>query len=166
MPCEYRFFSKDECVKVTRKLLELASIPTKDIAGVEATPSTNSTTESHAGIEVSSTCSATSHLTRHLTTGSSSATSRSTTGSTTSSATNSTITGGTVELSGIIKIEEGAEDDSVGKLSAATCWQACTVDAYRGYNPLLPKFFYKTASVKTFMACVNCGRYEWTPPID
>ena len=87
VPCEYRFFSKDERVKVTRKLLELASIPTKDIAGMEATPSTNSkdTTESHAGIEVSSTCSATSHLTHHLTTGSntSSATSCSTTRSTT-----------------------------------------------------------------------------------
>ena len=27
-------------------------------------------------------------------------------------------------------------------------------------------FFYKTASVKTFMACVKCGRYEWTPPIN
>ena len=99
---------------MTRKLLELASIPTKDIAGVEVTPSTNSkdTTESHAGIEVSSTCFATSHLTRHLTTGSntSSATSRSTTGSTTSSTTNfttnSTITGGTVELSGIVRLRK------------------------------------------------------------
>ena len=95
---------------MTRKLLELASIPTKDITGVEATPSTNSkdTTESHAGIKVSSTCFATSHLTRHLTTGSntSSATSRSTTRSTTSSTTNSTITGGTVELSGIVRLRK------------------------------------------------------------
>ena len=27
-------------------------------------------------------------------------------------------------------------------------------------------FFYETTSVKTFMACVNCVRYEWTPPIN
>jgi len=72
VPCEYRFYSKDKRVKVTRKLLELASFPTKDIIEVKASataPSTSSkdtskdTTESYARIQVNSTCSATSHLT-------------------------------------------------------------------------------------------------------
>jgi len=72
VPYEYRFYSKDKCVKVTRKLLELASFPTKDIVEVKASvtnPSTSSkdtskdTTESYTRVEVSSTCSATSHLT-------------------------------------------------------------------------------------------------------
>jgi len=34
--CEYRFHSKDKRVKVTRKLLELALFPTKDIIEVKA----------------------------------------------------------------------------------------------------------------------------------
>jgi len=36
VPCEYRFHSKDKRVKVTGKLLELASFPTKDIVEVKA----------------------------------------------------------------------------------------------------------------------------------
>jgi len=45
VPCEYRFYSKKKRVKVTRKLLELASFPTKDIIEVKANataPSTSS----------------------------------------------------------------------------------------------------------------------------
>jgi len=88
VPCEYRFYSKDKCVKVTRKLLELASFPTKDIEvkGSATAPSTsskdtsNDTTENYIGIVVSSTCSATSHSTTSSNTGST--TSHSTTTST------------------------------------------------------------------------------------
>jgi len=71
VPCEYKFYSKDKRVKVTKKLLELASFSTKDIVEVKASataPPTSSkdtskdTTKSYARVEVSSTCSATSHL--------------------------------------------------------------------------------------------------------
>ena len=31
VPCEYKFFSKDKCAKVTRRLLQVASFPTTDI---------------------------------------------------------------------------------------------------------------------------------------
>ena len=69
VPHEYRFYSKDKRVKVTRKLLELASFPTKDIVEVKAsataplTSSKDTSTESYARVEVSSIYSATSHST-------------------------------------------------------------------------------------------------------
>ena len=141
VPCEYRFFSKDKRVTVTRKLLELALFPTKDVVevepdGVKARPTTTVTSmDTAAGAEVSfTTCSAT----RHTVTGSTSSaitpltngstvTTSSTTGPTTSTAfyvptnppSNSSMTGdGTVKFPGIVKIEP--EDDSVGNPSAAT----------------------------------------------